>query len=216
MSSSTDKFLNEIECNPLTYYQKPAIGHDDLEQLPPAHLIFPTGGFGVGLAPKVVNRDQNRGTRHGIIASAPVSSPMDGIQKSGLIFAFNVLAIVNIILTCLLYVYADVADPSKVVPGTTFLPFSLEKVNSHRRSIEVVSFGCTLAIIAVGMISTITQFTLGIAAYSLAIILNFMLGTSALPYFVYSFRYILDIGMLYLALVIRSRLMHSFLPLHIQ
>jgi hypothetical protein len=214
--SGTDKFLSEIVCNPLTYYQKPAIGQDDTEQIPPAHLVFPTGGVGLGVAPRVANRDQNRGVRHGVIVSGPVASPLDTVQKRGLVFAFNVLAIVNIVLTCLLYLKADEVDSSKVEPATSFLPFSLEKVDSERRPIEKISFGFTITIIVIGILSTITEFTLGVSIYSLAIILNFMLGTSALPYFVYSFRYILDIGMLYLALVIRSRLMYTFLPLHIQ
>jgi len=215
--TGSDKFLNEIIGNPFSYYQKPVIGQDDIEQLPPAQLIFPTGGTGVGIAPKIIHRDQHRGgVRYGIIASSPVLSPIDNMQKRGLILAFNILAIVNIILTCLLYAYANEADSSKVEPGTNFLPFSLQKIDSHRRSIEVISFAFTLVIICIGSISSLTEFTLGISGYSIAIILNFILGTSALPYFVYSFRYILDIGMLYFALILRSRLMYSFLPLRIQ
>jgi len=37
------------------------------------------------------------------------------------------------------------------------------------------------------------------------------LGTSSLPYFMYSFRYLFDLVMLYMGLVVRSRLMVTFL-----
>lgn len=44
--------------NPLTYYQKPIIGDDERlgqptsEPCPPLQLIFPTGGFGIGVVVK--------------------------------------------------------------------------------------------------------------------------------------------------------------------
>jgi hypothetical protein len=208
----------DIKVNPLTYYQKPVIGQDNNEDLSPVQILFPTGGFGIGVAYKNPNQDANgRNDNHtsGMIASAPAYTDIDQTERRGLTIAFITIGIVNIILTSLMFAYADVSDSSKVEAGTAYLPSTLEEVPPHRRSIEKINFGFTILLMIIGMISVIAENTLGLSIYCLGIILNFLLGTSALPYFVYSFRYILDIGMLYIGLVIRSRFMYTFLPLHI-
>jgi hypothetical protein len=207
----------EISVNPLTYYQKPAIGQDHHEDLSPVQILFPTGGFGLGIAfknPEHEHHGRERNT-YGVITSAPTNSELDQTEKRGLVLTFMIIGVVNIILTTLMYVYADSADYSKVEPGTGFLPFTFEQVPSTRRNIERINFGFTIFILGLGMISVLIENTLGLSGYCLAIILNFFLATSSLPYLVFSFRYILDVGMLYIGLVIRSRFMYTFLPLHI-
>jgi hypothetical protein len=217
-SSPRSTGLEIPNINPLTYFQKPAIGHDNNnEDLTPVEIIFPTGGVALGIAMKNPDAENalNASNNLGVLASAPAYSEFDIVEKRSLKLAFLVAGIVNLILTILLYAYADSADSSKVESGTGFLPFTLEQVSSERRPIEQVSFAFTIILLVLGMISALYEFSLGLSAYCLGIMLNFFLGTSALPFLVYSFRYILDIGMLYFGLVLRSRLLYTFLPLHL-
>ena len=78
---------------------------------------------------------------------------------------------------------------------------------------ETLNFAATLVILVVGIASTLFEVVLGLSAFAFALALNFLLGTSSLPYFVYSFRYVPDIFLIYLALVLRSKLQCTFLPL---
>lgn len=208
----------EIKIHPLTYYQKPAIGQDNNEDHTPVQVVFPTGGFGLGIMmknPDLENNTRNQNGNYGVITSAPASTDIDNSEKNGLILTFILLGIVNIILTCLMFGYADSTDSSKIAPQQEYLPLALDKVSSDRRYFEKVGFSFTIIMILVGMISAMCQNALGLSGYCLGIMLNFFLGTSSLPYFVYSFRYILDIAMLYIGLVLRSRFMYTFLPMHI-
>jgi hypothetical protein len=202
-NSSTSPRSSSLEIpniNPLTYFQKPAIGHDNNnhEDLTPVEIIFPTGGVALGIAMKSPDAENNAHASNnlGVLASAPANSEFDIVEKRSLKLAVLVVGIVNLILTILLYAYADSADSSKVESGTGFLPFTLQQVPSQRRQLEQVSFAFTVILLVLGMVSALFEFSLGLSAYCLGIMLNFFLGTSALPFLVYSFRYIIYISIL--------------------
>lgn len=209
---------DEIVISPLTYHQKPAIGQDNQEDLSPVQILFPNGGFGIGVAlknPEAENTRRHETHRLGVLASAPSGTELDRAERRGLLIAFQIVGIVNIILTSLLFAYADTADSSKVEPETGYLPSGFERISSERRPIEKINFAFTIILLVLGMVSVFFENALGLTGYCVGIILNFFLANSSLSSFVFSFRYILDIGMLYIGLVIRSRLMYTFLPLNL-
>lgn len=150
-----------------------------------------------------------------MIASRPELLTSDIRHKYALKLALILLAVFNIILTCILYYDADHVDPSKVETSNMSggLPSIFQVVSNHRTRVEKVNFAFVLVILSIGIISAIIELSIGLAGFALALALNFLLGTSSLPYFVYSFRYIVDIFLIYLALVLRSRIDLAFLPL---
>lgn len=209
--------IGSIVSHPLIYYQKPAIGNDSSrESLPPTQVVFPSGGFSIAVVAKQIDGDdQQRGDGNGTLASAPSDSSVDFSERLGLRVSFILLGILNIVITALLYRHAHIVDVTKVEPSHGGLPSPFEIVASERSYIEKVNFGFTIFMLILGVISTIFENTTGLSAYCLGISVNFFLGTYTLPYFVYSLRYILDIFMLYCGLVLRTRYMYSFLPLHL-
>jgi hypothetical protein len=206
-----------ISVKPIKYYQKPVIGNDTSSNVPPIQLVFQGGGFGLGVAAKehnVVDPAVNR--EYPVILSGPEFSDWDELEKRGLQLTFLVLAVVNLVVTCLMFIRADTVDPSKVEPSVSSLPEAFELVASLRRQIEVNNFAFVILTLLIGTSSVLLDIPLGISAYAFSVVLNFLLGTSALPYFVYSLRYILDVFMLYIALVHRSRLTYTFLPVRVR
>ena len=97
--------------NPLTYYQKPLIGNERLgqspqEHYPPVQLIFPTGGFGIGVIPKNENRTAAANTNNDnfvIVTSAPMIEEADNVERLWLKIAFCSLAVANLIITSLMF-----------------------------------------------------------------------------------------------------------------
>lgn len=208
---------NENIIKRLTYYQKPIIGNDSGERLiTPLHLKFPSGGFGLGISsrdPNIVHINRERDASFAVMASSPEYNSPDEFNFRGLQVTFFILAFMNILITSILYFQADVVDLSKVENQTRSIPSVFEIVSDERRNVEQVNYSFTIILIVLACISVIARNCLGLSIYCLSMLLNFILGTSSLPYFVYSFRYIFDISMFYIALVIRSRLMFTFLPL---
>jgi hypothetical protein len=205
----------------LVYYQKPCIGNErGVRATPPTQLIFPGGGFGLGIPTKETTsaatpageRDEN----FAVLASAPERTLADMSTLRGLQATFLVLAAFNLILTSLMYFDPKRADTSKVTPRASPALDVFQEVPAERRNIEDVDYAFTVIIFILGSASVIWESALGVSAYCLATILNFMLGTSALPYFVYSTRYIFDMFMLYIGLVLRTRLTYTILPLHLR
>jgi hypothetical protein len=210
----------EIVVNPLIYYQKPAIGQDVSEERTPVQLVFPSGGFGLGLKPKDVEvglgvvQVTEQEQHNGILASMPLASPLDVRQVKEYKLALCALALVSLVISCLLFFQADAVDVSKVAADTGMLPSAFSKVPSDRRSIERINFAFYVLMLCLGTVSAVFEQATGLSAFTLGLLLNFFLGTSALPYFVYSLRYVLDFALLYVALVLRSRLQISFLVLN--
>lgn len=205
--------------HPLVYFQKPAIGSSTEENIPPVQTIFPNGGFAIGTPMKdpnsVTAANQGDHIGLGILASAPMNTEVDLAQKRDLATAFLIVAFVNFIVTILMYSFSDEVDLSKVEMRHGPIASVFEQVSPNRRSIENINFGFTVCLIILGSLTVVTQNSLGISAYALGVTLNFFLATYSLPYFLYSFRYMLDLCMLYLVLVFRSRLVYTFLPIHL-
>ena len=123
-----------------------------------------------------------------------------------------------------MYHYADVIDLSNSIPESAAaihdVPykdavFVFQQVPVERRYIEDVSFYCLLVATILGAAAALLESPLGLSAYALCCALNFLLGTNALPYFLFCFRYAFDLWLLYLALLLRSKLVMCFLNIRI-
>lgn len=202
----------------LIYYQKPCIGNErGLRATPPVQLVFPGGGFGLGVSVKETDLTPNQPDRdrgYAVLASGPERTSADIFPLRGLQATFLILAFFNIVITSLLFVDADKADTSNVARTSSPWTGIFESVPSGRRGVEEANYAMSIVVICLGSLAVVMESAVGVSAYCLATLLNFVLSTSALPYFVYSFRYIFDLVMLYFALVLRTRLMYTFLPLH--
>jgi len=203
----------------LMHYQKPTIGgssNTNSAHAVPVQVIFPSGGFGIGMPWKDESAEQllprERSIQNVVLASGPDESDPDQWSFRGLQIAFYTLGLLNIAITSYLYFRADAIDFSKVEVRLRSMPQVFGVTASERRLVEEVNYGFTVLLIAFGCASVLFRNSMGISAYCLSIILNFVLGTSSLPYFMYSFRYLFDLVMLYMGLVVRSRLMVTFLP----
>jgi len=159
---------------------------------------------------------RERGIQNVVLASGPDESDPDQLSFRGLQIAFYILGLINIVITSYLFFRADAIDFSRVEVRLRTMPQVFGVTSSERRRVEEVNYAFTLLLIVLGCTSVLFRNVPGISAYSLSVILNFLLGTSSLPYFMYSFRYLFDLAMLYIGLVIRSRLMVTFLPLPAQ
>jgi hypothetical protein len=215
---------DSISLKSFLYYQKPLIGvsSNDGTNSVPIQIIYPSGEVGIGVpindsSSNNNDSNRNRGLQRVTIASGPEDGSIDQFYRRALVIGFVFFAFINFIITILLYAKATTADPSKVeFPSTTNNPHEnppndFQAISIQRRYIEKVNFAFTLIIIMIGTLSSIFQNVLGLSAYSLAITLNFILSPTALPYFVYSARFILDFIMLYIALLLRSKLVFSYL-----
>lgn len=214
---STTQSAKQNAKQSLIYYQKPCIGNDrGVRSTPPVQLVFPGGGFGLGVsgksAPDANNVDNDRG--YAVLASGPERTSADLLSLRGLQITFLVLAFFNLVITTCLYYNASTADTSSVSKNTSPTTGVFDDVDGNRREVERANYALSILVLSIGCISVMAESAVGVSSYCLAVLLNFILGTSALPYFVYSFRYIFDLVMLYFALVLRTRLTYTFLPLY--
>lgn len=220
-ANNAEQGSNRPAVKSLVYYQKPAIGSSNGATSAPVLLKYPGGAIGIAVSnknrtPAQENPNQPLDRYNSVIASGPINTILDIKEKNMLKIAFLVVAFVNLVITSALYFNADTVDTSKVENPTQNTPTVFEKVPSQRRQIETINYAFTFIVLIMGSASVVFESALGVSAYCLAIVLNFLLGTSSLPYFVYSSRYVFDCVMLYLALVFRSKIVYNFLPLHFQ
>lgn len=240
-TAAADGSNTSIKNHVFLYYKKPSIGSVSFTSKtnqPPVEIIFtPNKSVALGMPFKALssttagsshpinitpfaNEVTNTSANAAVVCSGPEFTPSDILQKKSLILSFVSLAIVNIFITCYLYSSAGTADASKVyypAAASSFInaPNTFQIVPKDRRGIESVNFAFTLIVLFIGIASTIIETSLGVSIYCIAITINFMLNAVSLPYFLYSLRLILDMIMLYFALVIRTRLVYSFLPVHV-
>jgi hypothetical protein len=213
---NNDESSEKVVVNPIVYFQKPIIGNTGGVDVPPLQLVFQRGGFGLGVAVKEQNdNDEGATGNFPVISSGPEFSLLDKMEKYGIKLAFIVLAIFNLVITSMMFFRADTLDPSKVEYSTGSLPGVFEMVSSERRGVELANYAFVVITLFIGSVSVLFDIPLGVSAYALSVMLNFVLGTSALPLFIYSTRYIFDAFMLYFALVYRSKLIYIFLPAHV-
>lgn len=202
------------------YYKKPVLGPTGLKSSrsnEPLQVSFAAGSIGLGM-PAVAadaNPDNADAMSNVIIASGPEESMMDIRERRIIMFTFLVLAVVNVVLTCVLYQDASMVDLT-LLDSSSSQGQAFAKLPENRSFLERINFGFTIFIIVYGAVSVLYENPLGISIYALSITLNFLLGLSAVPYFIYSLRYFLDTWMLYLALVLRSKLVLSFLPFYVR
>ena len=226
----------DVYMPPMLFFQKPDIGmygpptlrNNAVEEnnKDPIQVAFASGGFGIGIS---TSSKRTRGQELGLgsevmVASEPENFDIDILERRGIIYSFLFVASVNIILTSLMYHYASVMDLSSSVPRSAAavhdVPYAgavfvFEEVPDERRYIEDVSFYCLLVATILGAVSALVESPLGLSAYALCCALNFILGASALPYFLFAFRYAFDLWLLYLALLLRSKLVMCFLNMQI-
>jgi len=225
---------------PMLYFQKPKLGplgrsagggsSSANPNKNPLQVAFPSGGFGLGLPNTQDHHRPDGQTNDGdevFVASEPENFDLDILERRYIIYSFLALGLVNLIVTSVMYHNATTFDQSNVaapkLPGqqmdddAPFLgaPFMFEAVSPERRPIEYTYYTFLLLCTIVGMCAALVESPLLLSAYAITVPLNFLLGTSALPYFLFCMRYIFDLWMLYTALVLRSKLCMSFLNMHV-
>lgn len=202
----------------MIFFQKPILGPTGLKSNrgnEPLQVSFPSGSIGLGIPAVSPDRAEGSDSTIVIIASGPEESMMDIRERRIIIFTYLLLCAVNIILTFLMYFEAKMIDLTKL-DATNSLSNVYQELPPNRPFIERINFGFTIFILIYGAVSVINENPLGISIYAFSITLNFLLGLSAIPYFIYSLRYFLDTWMLYLALVLRSKLVLSFLHFNVR
>ena len=87
----------------------------NLSDSQPLQIVFPSGNCGIGI-PFVPQLNENDIQRNdvAIVASNPENLDEDRNYRRGVCLIFLCVALVNLIITCLLFANADVVDSSKV------------------------------------------------------------------------------------------------------
>ncbi len=241
--ASEDK---DIMLPPMLYFQKPKLGpigrrvgsngnsslsvSTAVKDKNPLQVAFASGGFGLGL-PNSTNSRTNDPLVDVVdkvfIASEPENFDIDILERRHIIYAFLLLGVVNLVITSMLYHQAGTVDKSNVVSMSSIPPretsasysggpFVFEAVSLTRRPVEATSFAFMIICTLIGMVSALIESSLGLSAYALSVVLNFLIGTSAMSYYLFLMRYLVDLWMLYAALVLRSKLVVNFLGVNVQ
>mmetsp|Transcript_16142 Transcript_16142/g.16274 ORF Transcript_16142/g.16274 Transcript_16142/m.16274 type:complete len:234 (+) Transcript_16142:308-1009(+) len=185
----------------------------------PIQIIHPSGSIGLGLPLLEMSEneaeDQNLPYRNVVITSGPTNFSSDKSYRQILKLTFIFLFILNLITTILLYNHADTADTSLIQLSTDSPPSVLQKISDKRHPNEFTYFLCTIILLTIGVLSAVCEHVLGLSIFAISICFNFFCGIPNLPYFVYSYRFIIDFVMLYVCLELRSKLMLDFLPIRV-
>jgi hypothetical protein len=228
-SSSSSSSSSSANHRQITYHQmqcfvKPSLGSDE-KAITPLQISFPYGATRLALPiqkkadqtnnPNSPNRARNLAGRVAV-SSHPEHSDEAISRQNSLCYAFQVFALMNFLFTCILFGMADSVDESKIQYDETSngLPGSFEEVGTSRTNNENAGFAFTILFIILGSISALMKSPLGLSIYSICVSVMLVLSMGSAPYFVYCFRYILDILMLYIAQELRAHLVVSFLSLH--
>ena len=173
------------------------------------------GGFGIGVPIEKIEEIVQRGRETAVLISSPGDSQADREERLTIKIAFILFAIINLTITSLMYVNDTTADPASVQPYNWYIASVFDKPNSQRPSQVQAVFTGFIVRMVVGVIFVVFESALGVTLFAMGTLLELILGMAALPYYLYSFRYLLDMIMLYIALVFRSRITYSFLPTRI-
>ena len=182
-------------------------------------------GIGIGIRDSAKNRgtrDESLGDEV-TIASEPENYDIDILERRNIIYATIFVGVINLLLTSLMYSYSSTFNEANslslnVTPidvSATNLPYVFEEVSNERRPIESRGFAINIVSIIIGIVSALIESPIGLSIYSLSTVLYFLLGTTSIPYFLFSYTYILDLWMLYLALLLRSKLVMTFLNMKV-
>jgi hypothetical protein len=218
----------EMKCHRLLFYEKPLVGNvgnrstTRSSSLPLQIYSYNSEqqqhGYQIALPLQQDRIDNNdslfiRGDAM-VISGPEISNEDDRIRKS-LVHFFLFVAIFNLIITSCLYFNAHLSDLSKVIPSSTAPnSFSFVQIPQDRRYSEKIIFSFTIFNLLFGIIGACFQSPLGLFLYSLIAMLIFFVGFPVVPTLLYSTRYLVDAVNLYIAFVLRSRLMINVLPFY--
>jgi hypothetical protein len=183
----------------------------------PLQIINPIGNFGIALPlfNKRTRHEDGQFNMQTVIISGPEDEEEDRKKLFFLVVSFILLAILNITLSTVLFVYPNSVDISKVLPASVFNvnQLSFVEIESQRSSAENALFYSTITNLCIGILSAVFKQPLGLSCYVLCVLLIFFLGFTSIPYFLYMIRYPLDAFLAYVALVLISRLKVNFLKI---
>ena len=114
-----------------------------------------------------------------------------------------------------MWVNATTADPENIQTYVAYVSSVFDKPNPTSPPVVKTVFICFLIRVVFGCVFVIFESGLGLTIFYIATFLELVLGTSVLPYYLYSYRYILDMVLVYLSLVFRTRVMYNYLPTRI-
>lgn len=158
-----------------------------------------------------------------VICTGPEETIMDRHHIKAISLTFICLALINFIITILMFYHVSRLDASLVVKpsipadhSNAQVPNSFQLVPRITNNNENANFAFILINLIIGVVSVYKGNSLGISIYCIFIVFNFIFSTSALVNFVYSLRYLLDAFLLYFALIIRAKMVYNFLPVHVR
>ncbi len=213
MSKNTNT-TETILVNRLLYHKKAAIGITTNVENDPIQIAFPNGTYSLGFV--VNHREEEENVQEDrqlntIVCATPENNPADKKQINTLVILFTALMIINLVISCLLFADASNVYNIKVDHSEYILPNAFTAVPSERTFNQKVQFAFIIITLLIGQYSVFVLSPLFISVYVLSVVLNFFLGMSTIPYFVYSLRYVLDAMMIQVALEIKNKITMSFL-----
>jgi hypothetical protein len=219
MESFESKF-EQRRSSRLLFFQKPVAGNstNNPKTFVPVQVLSPTGGFGIGM-PTQQRRASNQPSVYfdgdTVAISGPEDLDEDNYVRRALAALFIALAICNVIATCVLFFKAHSIDLSKVMNESNS-PHNLAfvQIPKHRRYSENLIFALTIINLMIGIFGAAFQNPLGLSAYCFFALIMIFIGFPVIPYFLYSFRYVIDAVCIYIALTLRSKLMMTLLPFY--
>ena len=114
--------MQSVLVNSLLYYSKPTLGNNNsASDTIPLQLVHPNGCIQLGLVEKNTTRiglGEDLDNPVVVVSNSNEKFASDMKVKDAIALGIVILGVVNIILTCLLYVNAEIVDPSKLVHNT--------------------------------------------------------------------------------------------------
>ena len=208
-----------IKVKKMLFYVKQSLGNENEESsIAPLQIIFPSGESGLAL-PMLKTSNANTNTVRQLagrvaILSRPENSNNYEHNITNLKLTFHALSLANIIVTCILFSRADFIDTSKLSTiRTHILPQHFDAINSCRTPQENTVFAISILLNIFGSIFVHINWNIGINFYAVASVLMLVLTMPISPYFMYSFRYVLDILMVFTAYEMKKYTDINFLSL---
>lgn len=212
--------MPSILINQSLYFRKSVLGDNRANELEsvPVQLVYPNGNVQIGLPQNARVTVPSNNDNQVVVVSGPEKFATDYRVRDALALSLVCMGLLNIILTCVMFGYASVVDPSKVVPVgvNPNMVNEFQVLQNERTGREDANVIMIVSFQVLAVLSAILHSSFGLSIYSLGLVLNYLLSMSSIPYFAYSSRFILDAVMLYLALVLRSKLMYIYLPLDVK
>jgi hypothetical protein len=210
-----------IYAHPMLYYTKQSLSMDSKNFKPPIQVTYPTGNCAIALplstsrASSNAPNDQPGRALAGRVAitSYPENSATSRSLRSNLRIVFLWLAGLNFFISIFLYAYSDSFDESKQNEPVNInvMPRAFDVIQQKRSLSEKTVFSFSIIFLVLGVYSVQMLWPLGINLYSLAVVIMLIVSMPDAPYFMYCYRYILDIAMLYVVQKLRSHLVLNFL-----